>query len=109
MAVVVYVASAYSLGDKLLNVNKSLEMGDKLIKLGYVPFLPLLTHYQHLLFPQSYEMWMKIDFEMVKRSDMLLRLPGISSGADREVALALKLKIPVAYSLEDLMQKTIKE
>jgi Domain of unknown function (DUF4406) len=86
-----------------------MEVGDRLIKMGYVPFLPLLTHYQHLVYPQSYEMWMELDFEMVKRSDMLLRLPGESAGADREVALATKLKIPVAYSLEDLMQKTIKE
>jgi len=105
--VLVYIASPYSLGDKDLNVKRSLEVGDTLIKLGYAPFLPLLTHYQHLIYPQSYDKWLALGLEMVKRSDMLLRLDGESPGADVEVSLALKLGKPVAYSVEDLLQKTV--
>jgi Domain of unknown function (DUF4406) len=107
----IYVASPYTNVDPaivLKNVETSMEVGDKLIKLGYAPYLPLLTHYQHILYPQSYDLWLKLGFEMVKRCDALLRLPGISPGGDAEVALALKLNKPVAYSIEDLRQKDIK-
>lgn len=105
--VVVYVASKYSIGDKEENAKKSMEVGDQLIKLGYVPFLPLLAHYQHLLYPQSYDMWLNLGLEMVRRSDILLRLPGESRGADIEVALAKDLGKPVVYSLEELHQLDI--
>jgi hypothetical protein len=79
-----------------------MEIGDKIIKLGYVPFLPLLTHYQHLLYPQSYDMWLNLGLEMVRRSDIILRLEGPSKGADIEVALAKELHKPIAYSIKEL-------
>ena len=110
--ILIYLASPYTNSDpKILeeNVKRSMEVGDKLIKLGYAPYLPLLTHYQHLIYPQSYDMWLNLGLEMVKRCDMLLRLEGTSKGADIEVALALKLGKPVAYSIEDLRQKAIIE
>jgi hypothetical protein len=48
-----------------------------------------------------------IDFEKIKRSDALLRLPGESSGADSEVQLALSLSLPVFYSFKDLFASDI--
>jgi hypothetical protein len=49
------------------------------------------------------EPWLTMDLEMVKRSDAVLRLPGESSGADGEVAHANEHKIPVMYSVQDVI------
>jgi len=77
--------------------------------LGYCPILPLLTHFQYIHKPRCYEDWMQVDEELVSRSDVLLRLPGESPGADREIARAKSLGIPVVYSVEELKAAKIKE
>ena len=52
----------------------------------------------------DYEEWMAIDFEMVRRSDAVFRLPGISDGAEREVALADDLGLPVFTVMDELLE-----
>jgi hypothetical protein len=94
----VYVASPYTKGDVAVNVRKNLEAADKLARFGYVPFAPLLTHFWHLLFPHEYEFWCELDNAWVEKCDCLVRLPGESSGADKEVALAKSLGIPVYFA-----------
>lgn len=101
----VYIASPYSTsGDIAENVHLQMETANTLIGLGFCPFVPLLTHFQHLMFPRPYEDWMKQDTEWVKVCDCLLRLGGESKGADREVKYALSLGKPVVYSVEDLVE-----
>ena len=80
----VYIASPYTIGDKEENVKNSLKVGNDLINMGFAPFCPLLTHYQDMNFPQSYETWLNLDFEWLMQCNCVLRLPGQSSGADRE-------------------------
>jgi hypothetical protein len=104
--IVVYIASAYTVGDVAVNVKVQIDTADKLISLGYCPIVPLLTHFQHLVHPRPYEDWIKIDNELVLRSDVILRIPSESKGADAEVALAESNGIPVVYSIEEL--KTLK-
>ena len=58
----VYIASPYTLGDVALNVRKQLETSNELINLGYAPFTPLYSHFQHMYFPQDYNVWLKLDF-----------------------------------------------
>lgn len=99
---VVYIASPYTIGDVAVNVKKQIDTADILIGLGYCPIIPLLSHFQHLLHPRPYEDWIKIDNELVLRSDVILRLDGESKGADAEVKLAILNNIPVVFSLEDL-------
>lgn len=50
----------------------------------------------------SHEDWLGIDLEWVAVSHGVLRLPGDSVGADREVAHAQALGIPVYYHVEDV-------
>ena len=100
--VVVYISSPYTIGDVAMNVRRQLEMSDRLMTLGYCPVAPLLTHFQHICFPRPYEDWMRLDLEMISRCDVLLRMEGESVGADREVAHALSIGIPVVYSVESL-------
>jgi len=100
---VVYIASAYTKGDVAINVRKSFIAADKLAKLGYLPFPPLFTHFWHFLVPHAYEFWIGMDLEWILHCDCLLRLPGESSGADKEVKFAIQNNIPVYYSIQELI------
>jgi hypothetical protein len=76
---------------------------DVLITLGFNPYTPHLTHFQHQAFPRAYEDWMRIDLDYVTACDCVYRLPGHSPGADREVDLAVSLGIPIFTKLGDLL------
>ena len=84
------------------NVAKSHDAWDQLFDLGFFPFNPLFTHYQHLRKQRPYQEWTRYDDAWVLRCDAILRLPGESSGADQEVALAEAHGIPVFHKIEDL-------
>lgn len=99
----VYVASPYTIGDTAKNVRRQIDCADHLMDLGFAPFTPLLTHFQHLVRPRDYEDWLEYDFTWVAACDCLLRLDGESSGADREIEHARKLDIPVFYNIKDLV------
>lgn len=96
----IYVASPYSIGDQLANVKTSLLAANALIDMGHVPFAPLLSHFWNEITPRSYEDWLKLDFEWIRRCDAVLRIPGESHGADAEVRFAQELGLPVFYGLE---------
>jgi hypothetical protein len=91
----VYVAGPITLGDQAKNVEKALQLAIYLRKLGFVPIVPHLFHLADAIAPPSREFWLSWDFELIKRCDALVRLPGESAGADEEVALAKSLGIPV--------------
>ena len=98
----VYVAGPYSKGDVAVNVRNALLAAEELVKIGHVPYVPHLTHFWHCVFPHVYEFWLEFDKEWLRRCEVLLRLPGDSSGADKEVALAHELGIPVYFSLDEI-------
>ena len=60
-----------------------------------VPFLPQLSVLHEMVSPLPYEEWMSYDFRIIEHCSGLLRLDGKSPGADREVAYATGLGIPV--------------
>jgi uncharacterized protein DUF4406 len=96
----IYIAGPYTQGDPVVNTRRAISAGTALLQRGFVPFVPHLTMFWHLVEPQEYETWLTYDFEWVKACDGLLRLDGPSSGADREVALAKEVGIPIFYSLD---------
>ena len=98
----VYVAGPYSKGDVALNVRSAILVAGQLRDAGFAPFLPHLTHFWHLVAPRPYEDWLDLDNQFIPCCDALLRIPGESSGADKEVALARSLNIPVFYSQTNL-------
>lgn len=55
------------------------------------------------LTPMPYEDWLRLDNYWLEVSDVVLRLPGESNGADKEIELANELMIPVFYSVEDFL------
>jgi hypothetical protein len=100
----VYIASPYTKGDVAVNVKLQIDTADILMNNGFVPFVPLYTHFQHMIHPRPYKDWIAIDMEWLKYCDVLLRIGGESKGADDEVEEALNLKIPVFYSIEQLLR-----
>jgi hypothetical protein len=95
-----YIAGPYTQGDPAVNTATALAVADKLLTLGYMPFLPHLSHYWHVRYPHDYETWMTYDRSWQLLCDCLIRLPGESSGADREVTLANQMGQPVFYGVE---------
>jgi nucleoside 2-deoxyribosyltransferase len=98
----VYIASPYTLGDVAVNVKRQIDCANELMDNGFVPFVPLYSHFQHMFHPRPYTDWIEIDLVWVESCDCLLRLDGESKGADGEVEYAIKLGIPVYYSLDEL-------
>ena len=99
----IYIASPYTLGDVAVNVKFQLDTANELMNLGFAPFVPLYSHFQHMVHPRPYQDWIDIDLEWIDVCDYLLRLGGESKGADGEVAYALNLGIPVFYSIDELI------
>ncbi len=99
----VYIASAYSIGDTALNVKRQMDMANELLDLGFVPFVPLYSHFQHMAHPRPYKEWLALDLEWLPACDCLLRLEGESPGADKEVRAAMVLDMPIYYDLKKLV------
>ena len=99
---VIYISAPYTLGDTAENVRNACLAGDEILRKGHIAFVPHLMHLWHLISPKPHQDWIDIDLALLPRMDALLRLPGESYGADREVLLAKALNIPVFYSLADI-------
>lgn len=98
----VFISSPYTIGDQALNVRTQIRIANELMNEGYIPYTPLLSHFQHMIYPRPYEDWMELDFAWIELCDCVLRLEGESKGADREVAFAISKGIPVYYSIEQI-------
>ncbi len=98
----IYVAGPYSTGDPETNVYKAIETANAIADLGFAPYIPHFTHFWHLRFPRPYEFWLDLDNQFLPFCDAILRIPGKSSGADKEVELAARLGKPTFYSIEEL-------
>ena len=98
----VYVAGPYS-SDPETNTRAAVEAGNAVLDLGHAPLVPHLSHYWHTLHGERpYEDWMRIDLSWLAVADVVLRLPGASPGADREVERARKHGVPVVWSPGEL-------
>ncbi len=98
----IYIAGPYSKGDVAKNVRNAFKIANDLADLGFAPFVPHSTHFWHLIFPRPYEFWLELDNQFLPLCDALLRIPGESNGADKEVKLAKDLNLPVFYTIDDL-------
>ena len=98
----VYIAGPYSRGDVADNVRTAIEAANEINQMGAVPYVPHLTHFWDLMTPKSYKWWLWYDLQWLVTCDMLVRLPGLSKGADQEVEEAKCLGMLVFYGLEEL-------
>jgi hypothetical protein len=62
----VYVASPYTKGDQGINVRFQCEVFVRLRDDDKVlPYIPLWTHFQHIVFPRPYSFWIEYDNELI--------------------------------------------
>ena len=98
----VYVAAPYT-ADPEACTARAIEVGCELLDAGQAPFVPHLSHFWETLYgSRPYEDWLRIDLAWLAVADVVLRLPGESPGADREVAEAHRLGIPVVHSIAEV-------
>lgn len=98
----IYIASPYRLGDQATNVRTQIEAAHRIMDMGHAPVTPLLSHFLDLRRSRPPEDWILADLAIVPRCDVVLRLPGESSGADREVELAEDNDVSVCFGWTDL-------
>lgn len=94
---VVYLAGPYSKPDPVENTHAAIKLADSLLDVC-VPMVPHLTGTWHMVSPKPYETWLALDLALMARCDAVYRFGGESSGADGEVAEAVRLGIPVFFN-----------
>ncbi len=95
-SVVIYIAGPYTHPDPIVNTRAAVLAGEAVLAAGAIPVVPHLSMLWHLVSPHDVDWWYNYDLQLLARCDALLRLPGASTGADREVVEALKQSKPVA-------------
>jgi hypothetical protein len=123
---VVYIAGPISKGNLQKNIAQADEAFVALVKAGFAPINPMWSCYagaakdaiygvkDNIVYnvvgtafsslDLTHEDWLGLDLPVVERCDAVLRLPGESTGASREVRHASEHGVPVYYvhqSIED--------
>ena len=102
----VYIASPYTNGDKQKLTDLQVEAAGGLLKLGFNPFTPLLSHYITIFAKDMDDFpWLEVDIEWLKMCDLVVRLhpkdaKGIdipSPGADEEEEYSKANGIPLFH------------
>ena len=109
----IYIAGPISDPDKkevIKNVERAMEVGYALIKLGYAVYLPHLfyfidEHVRDMLVPQFPigDGYLIQDLTWLEMCDAMYRLPGESKGTPVECKHAEELAIPIFTNLNDLL------
>jgi hypothetical protein len=123
---VVYIAGPISRGDLCSNINLAGRAFRELASLGFAPVCPHWSCFSGvaMVCPTSGQVfafgtadgngmshadWLAVDLEIVSRCDAVYRLRGESPGADKEVAHAESLGIPVFRLIDRLLAWSLKE
>lgn len=89
--------------DLVANADRAIDAADRLLRAGHQPYVPHLCVWWHLRRFHDYEEWRALSLVWLRQCEAVVRLPGESPGADREVEEAAALGIPV-YSLEEALR-----
>lgn len=110
----IYIAGPITNGDLEHNVRQATEAFVTLAKAGFSPWCPHWSVYSGPDWPAmpsilgcgiSHAEWLTVDLAWITVADAVLRLPGKSTGADFEVAHAVKHGVPVYYDINDILQR----
>lgn len=92
----VYVAGPMrSSGYLVDNIRVALVVAEGLVEAGHIPHVPHLQAFWDFMNPHDYEYWLRLDLKWLEYCDAIVRLPGISLGADREMARAKELGLQI--------------
>ena len=102
----VYIAGPITKGNQMDNIRAAIDAADEVLRAGHAPYCPHLTFFWHMIYPHQFEAWMALDKEWLGQCAAVIRLPGESEGADREVAWARDLGRPVFSSVQTFLEWT---
>lgn len=109
--ILVYMTGPITKGNQFLNVHRALVEAQRLRDAGFAVIVPHSTALDQIVTGScDYERWMVEDFELISRCDALVRLPGESTGSDREVqhAISLGKRVFVPNADEDVIAQAIR-
>ena len=105
----IFIAGAYSAPDVISvfdNMRRGMDLAYRTVQAGYAVFCPWQDHHYSLTGPMTLEQYYENTLAWLEVSDALLCVPeGLeqSRGAQKEIARAAELGIPVFHTLHDLM------
>jgi hypothetical protein len=87
-------------------IHKAIEAYFDLIEQDFVPYCPQLSVFCEFMQPNRipYEQWLELDMGYIDDSDVVLRIPGPSPGADRECKYAHSKGKPVVNNLAGVLE-----
>lgn len=93
---VLYVAGPYTRPDPVENTHKAVKVATALYELTeWVPLVPHITLLWHAITPRPVEFWYELDLHHMAHCDAVVRMPGASSGADREMEYAAEIGMEI--------------
>lgn len=103
----VYVAGPVSLGNWMENLRKALDASEEIARAGFLPFCPHTSMMWEFAHPgHPYQFWLyRITLPWITRCDYVVRIPGESTGADREVTFAKNSGIEVYFSVAEFLEE----
>ncbi len=101
----VFIAGPYTVPDPVENTGAAIDAGMALFESGEaVPLIPHLTLAMNLRNPRPADYWYALDLEQLAHCSAVLRLPGESAGADREVERARELGLPIFDDVDKVIR-----
>ncbi len=96
MRQLIYISGPITNGNRNLSFYQAAEAQLRLMKTGdYACYNPMLSMAMFANNELSWEEWLECDESWIRVSDLVLRLPGESKGADREVTYAKTIGVSV--------------
>lgn len=85
-----YIAGPYTSPDPVENTHRAVKVATAVYEQTeeWVPFVPHLSLLWHMVVPRPPDFWYELDLHQMRHCDAIVRLPGASSGADREMVQA---------------------
>lgn len=108
----IFISSPYSNGNTITdpdaliaNVNRSIDAAEELSRRGHTPFLPLLSHYWQERFQHDHAFWLEWCLKWLNMCDAMLRLDGVSKGANDEEREAVRMGMDIFRSIDEVPER----
>lgn len=103
----VYIAGPLTKGNRIENIRNAFLVASTVMSFGHTPFVPHHYDFMELIAGTcgTYEDFMRVDFEWLELCDVIIRIPGESLGADREVIRMLNLGRKVYMGIEEFLKE----
>ncbi len=98
----IFISGPYANPDPVVNTRNAILAGEEVARLGHIPFIPHLNIQWHMICPHEPDFWYQYDLKWLAICDAILRLPGESLGADREIEYALSKRKKIFYGIAEL-------